>query len=378
MFLKSFVTRSVLLTFGIVPAVASAGVIGILGNFDVINDTGKTAYGFEIDLQGLHASDVTDVFGGPGRGFPTGRGFGIGSVERYGAPSILEYGNGAIFGTKVTYFATFAAGVWDYTTPSTQAVGHFATPGDNCWSGGGLSYGANTPCDHFGVGTRANATKTSYSWLYGDSAGNLTNTGGAVSLPAPAWSVIPSPPPAPGLPPAPPLVVAQIQAPVPVQDKPEPQWGEAIWVKVFTTELDKAVALEELVVGNPKVQQATTETEWQLLQKDPGNPLSGQLESGYGAPVGPNAASILRRYEFYRFGGTYDPTDHHAVFADPLSTDSNAVGDDIGNYIGAQNAGLNLDMAVPVPEPETYAMLLVGLAMLGVGARRRKQQPISA
>jgi len=371
MFLKNIVARAVLLALGIAPAIASAGVIGFLGNFDVINDTGKTAYGFEIDLEGLHASDVTDVFGGPGRGFPTGRGFGAGSVERYGAPSIVEYGSGATLVTKVTYFATFANSTWDYTTPSVLA-GHFATPGDNCWSGGGLGYGASTPCDHFGVGTKANATKTTYSWLYGDSAGNLTNAGGAVSLPAPVWAVIPAPPPPAGQPPAPPYVVAQVQAPAPVPDPVEPQWGEAIWVKVFTTELDKPVGLEQLVADNNIIKNAVTETEWQLLQIDPGSPGSGQLESGYGAPVGPNAASILRRYEFYKFGGTYDPTDHHAIFVDPLSTDSLAVGADIGNYIGAQNAGVNL-FAAAVPEPETYAMMLAGLGLLGLAARRRKQ-----
>ncbi len=364
---------SVAVSLALTPASASAAVIGFLGNFDVINDTGKTAYGFEIDLEGLHTTDVTDVFGGPGRGFPTGRGFGAGSVERYGAPSIIEYSSGATFGTKVTYFATFAAGSWDFTTPSV-AAGQFATPGDNCWSGGGLlggsPYGANTPCDHFGVGTRANATKTTYSWLYGDAAGNLTNAGGAVSLPAPVWAVIP---PAPGLPPAPPIVAAQVQAPAPVQppEKAEPQWGEAIWVKVFTTELEKPVGLEELVGGNPKVQLAKTETEWQLLQIDPGNPNSGQLESGYGKPVGPKAASILRRYEFYKFGGTYDETDHHAIFSDPLSTDSLAVGADIGNYIGAQNGAANFNVAA-IPEPETYAMMLAGLGLVMLITRRRR------
>ena len=36
------------LTF--MPATASAAIIGFLGNFDFINDTGSTAHGFEIDL----------------------------------------------------------------------------------------------------------------------------------------------------------------------------------------------------------------------------------------------------------------------------------------------------------------------------------------
>ena len=32
------------------------------------------------------------------------------------------------------------------------------------------------------------------------------------------------------------------------------------------------------------------------------------------------------------------------------------------------------DVAAPIPEPETYAMMLAGLALLGVAARRRKQK----
>ena len=89
----------------------------------------------------------------------------------------------------------------------------------------------------------------------------------------------------------PPVVAAQIQAPAPEN---EAQFGEAIWVKVFTTEFEDPIGLEELVGDNAKVQQAETEIEWQLLQTDPGNPLAGQLESGYGAPVGPNAERVGR------------------------------------------------------------------------------------
>ncbi|MDP2825796.1 MAG: PEP-CTERM sorting domain-containing protein [Sulfuritalea sp.] len=384
MFLRKNIARSLLLSLGFAPALASASVIGFLGNFDVINDTGRTANGFEIELEGLHSSDISNTFGGSGRWFPNGRGFDRAtSVERYGAPSIVEYLNGGTFaGTRVTYFGIHLNGSWDYSTPFTTP-GNFVTPGDNCWSGGGLpggGYSASTPCDHFGVGTTKNASKTTYSWLYGDAAGNLTKDGGGVvSLPAPVWNVVPAPPPAPGLPPAPPVVVAQIQAPAPVQppEKPEAQWGEAIWVKVFTTELPEAVRLEDLVGGNQKVDLAKTETEWQLLQVDPGNENSGKLESGYGVPVGPDAASILRRYEFYKFSGTYKDSDHQAMF-DVGFGDSHPGPNDVGNYIGAQNAALNFDIAAVVPEPETYAMMLAGLGLLGVMARRRKQKAAAA
>jgi hypothetical protein len=93
---------AVVLSLVIAPSFATAAVIGFLGNFDVVNDTGQTAYGFEIELEGLHEYEITDVFGGPGRGFPTGRGYDpLTAVERYGSPLITEYTNGSVFGTKV-------------------------------------------------------------------------------------------------------------------------------------------------------------------------------------------------------------------------------------------------------------------------------------
>ena len=216
----------------------------------------------------------------------------------------------------------------------TRPAAAFITPGDNCWSGGGLGYGASTPCDHFGCGTTGNPTKTTYSWLLESSPGVLSSANGVVHLPAPVWNVIP---PDPNLPPAPPQVVAKVVAPEPAAF----EFGDALWVKVFTTEFEDPVNLEELVGDNAHVQQAETEIEWQLLQKDINNPLSGQLESGLGAPVGPNAASILRRYEFYDFSGDYDAETHEALFG-PGFGDSNPDPNDVGTYLGSQNAAVNL------------------------------------
>jgi hypothetical protein len=339
----------------VTPSVANAAILGFLGNFDVINDTGQTCYGFEIDLEGVHGSEVTDVFGGPGRGFPTGRGYDPAtSVERYGSPSIAEYSSGATYGTKVTYSAIYDGMSWDFSTPS----GTFITPGDNCWSGGGVGYGPGTPCDHFGVGTSVTPTKTTYSWLHESSPGVLTNANGVVHLPAPAWIEIP---PDPNIPGAAPQIVANIESP----DPEAFEFGDALWVKVFTTELEEEVELEDLIGGDPHVEQAETEIEWQLLQKDFNNPNSGQLESGLGVPIGPNAASILRRYEFYEFSGQYDPETHEAQF-DAGYGDSNPGPNDVGTYLGSQNAAVNLDV---VPEPQTCALLLLGFGLLS-GFRR--------
>ncbi len=353
---RLFLSAAACVAFLAGQSLADVIIIGGLGNFDCPNNTGDDCNGFEIELEGLHSSDISDVFGGPGRGFPTGRGFDPAtSVERYGSPSIIEYTNGAVFGTRVTYSALYDGTNWDYSTPS----GNFVTPGDNCWSGGGVGYGPETPCDHFGVGTVANPTKTIYSWLHETSPGVLSNANGVVNLPAPAWVVIP---PDPGLPPGPPQVVAQIEAPDPPQGA---EFGDALWVKVFTTEFEDEIELEELVGDNQHVQEAETEIEWQLLQKEFNNPESGQLESGYGVPVGPNAASILRRYEFYEFSGIYDPETHEAQFADGYG-DSNPGPNDIGTYLGSQNAAVNL-----VPEPQSYVLMLMGLGVMGSGALSR-------
>lgn len=359
-FLAAFTVVALMWAF--MPRISNAAILGFLGNFDVINDTGQTCYGFEIDLEGVHSSEVTDVFGGPGRGFPSGRGFDpTTSVERYGSPSVVEYTNGATYGTKVTYSAIYDGMSWDFSTPS----GNFVTPGDNCWSGGGVGYGPGTPCDHFGVGTSVTPTNTKYSWLHESSPGVLTNANGQVTLPAPAWQVIPAPPPPPGQPQAPPQVVAQIESPDPANF----EFGEALWVKVFTTELEDQVDLEQLVGGDPHVEQAQTEIEWQLLQKDINNPNSGMLESGLGVPVGPNAASILRRYEFYEFSGRYDEETHEALF-DVGFGDSNPGPNDVGAYLGSQNAAVNLNV---VPEPASVVLVFAALAVFGAARGSRRQ-----
>ena len=338
------------------PCLAQASVFGTLGNFDVVNDTGREAHGFEIELEGLHLADITDTFGGAGRGFPT-------TVERYGAPSLSEYSLGGVFGVRVTYQASFAGGVWNVGTPS----GVFMTPGESCWTGGGIGYGPSTPCDHFGVGTIGNATATRYSWLVESAPGSGLLTPVQASLPAPLWNVTPAP-----LPAQPPVVVARIQAPAPRIENGEPRFGIPVWVKVYTTEFEAPMQLEELMGGNPKIEQAKSETEieWQLLQTDPGNPLAGQLENGGLAPVGEHAESVVRRYEFFKYTGALDPENGEAL---PVLGDSQPGPGELGDFIGAQNAAINLNGNVAaVPEPAPALLFSLGLASLAL-LRRRKQ-----
>jgi hypothetical protein len=103
--------------------------------------------------------------------------------------------------------------------------------------------------------------------------------------------------------------------------------------------------------------------------KDSGNPNSGILESGGNAAVGDGKNAVLRRYEIYKFGGTYNAETHEAVLAIG-STDSNPLAIDIGNYIGDQNAAVNLNL-LPAPVPVPSAVWLLGSALGGLGVLRR-------
>lgn len=151
----------------------------------------------------------------------------------------------------------------------------------------------------------------------------------------------------------------------------EPQFGTAVWVRVFTTELEKPEGLEGLMLGNLLGQGLAlerrpngTEIEWQLLQRDPGNPAAGVLKLG-GEVFNENAEAVVRRYEFYEYTGAYKASDHEAK---PMFGDSNADPSEVGAYLGAQNAQALL---APVPEPSTYAMMLLGLGLVGEAVRRR-------
>lgn len=351
------------------PAVAGP-IYGTLGNFDAVNDTGETAHGFEIDLEGLTSSDITDTFGGLGRYFPP-------SVERYGAPTITQTATGVL----VIYKGTFT-GSWNVGTPS----GAYTTPGESCWTGGASGYGASTPCDHFGVGTSKTPTKTIYSWLI-DPTNSGTLTPVTANIPAPTWTVTPAPPPPPGQPPAPPHVAAQVQSPLPEGGN---QFGTPEWVKVFTTQYDHGIALEDLMGGNGVVPQAPgeTEVEWQLLQTEVGNPAAGLLENE--GDAGANAEAVVRRYEFYKYTGLLS-AEGEALCDTPSATAntggcgsmfSDALGlYGVGDFIGAQNDAVNLNgvyvglpVGAPPPAgvPEPLTISVFGIGALALLRRRRR------
>ncbi|MGZ5008017.1 MAG: putative Ig domain-containing protein [Methylobacter sp.] len=336
--MKRFLQISAILAVSL--AANAATTYGPVENFDVINDTGTTAHGFEIKLHGIHASDVTSMFGDASR-WP--------GMERYGSPSVTETTD--VSGqpmTVVTYVGNFNAGdsTWNAGTPSGTLT---VSPTDSCWPLGDPNYGPNFPCDHFGVSTAVPATAIEYNWLLENgSPGELASV--SSNIPQVTW--VPPAAPQPNLPlpqPAPAIKIAPPPKPIvqPVNPQPVYEFGEPKWYKVTATGYGYNVAVEDLVAENAAVKQGqNTQTEWQLLQTDSGNPAAGQVDLTGVAPD-PGYASIVYRFEVWEYTGAFDPGTHEAL---PVNGDTSApAASDIGKYLGAQHAAVNLDGQVPQP-----------------------------
>ena len=308
----------------------TATLFGAPANFDVYNDTGQDAHGFEIELDGLTSPQVPYYF----------------SATRYGAPTIVPFQGGVY----VRYAAQWNPVTQQFTATTTIPAAFTPTNAHSCVL-------TNIPgCDHYGIVMTTMAANVAYHWLVADpqNPGQLMPFAGApipgapiplfppppipVPMPHPIVQVIPQPA-------APPVVVFQIKVPPPPPAPPAvipppPQFGDAKWVKVYKTELQREVGLDELVGDNPIVPQdpALVEIGWKLLQFNPHSASSGVL-TNQGA-MGSGSRSVIRRYEFYKYSGQYDPLDHSALCADP--TCSAPGPGELGNYVGSQMAAANV------------------------------------
>jgi hypothetical protein len=106
--------------------------------------------------------------------------------------------------------------------------------------------------------------------MFGDPANPGTLIASATNLfvSAPVYTFV-----APVTPTAPPVLIAEVQVPNPPPPPPAmpPQFGNATWMKLFRSDLNRAVGPDELVDTNPVVPQDVTqiETDWVLLQPEP-------------------------------------------------------------------------------------------------------------
>lgn len=367
-----------------------AAIVGGLSNFDAVNDTGKPAYGFEIEFDdaSFYSNSVGSVFG-------LNRVFSFVSpdphaVVRFGTVTVSDFNDaaGVHAGVRVVYGGN-PAGAF---TPANDPANPFASRGESCWPGANRSWTAN-PCDHFGVVTTRTPAVTRYSWLV-PSAGNPSFLEKqALGIPAVVAAYTPPPVPAPAPPPvlgappapvpapAPAVLNVQIQAVAPNPEQPEnvDLWGEAYWVKTYTTKVSKQIDLGNLLRGDPDMEKAEVESEWSIFQKAPAGHMGANEVKDKNLELGDADKAVMRRYEFFKYAGPLNVDGSGEVDCnagcevDPLGVmaDQDHFGQSyVGNFVGAQMAGFNIQAAVP--ETSTWAMLVAGLGLIGfVGHRRR-------
>ncbi|MBY0278000.1 Ig domain-containing protein [Candidatus Binatia bacterium] len=338
-------------------------VIGDLNNFDTINDTGQTCYGFEIEIDDIHSTDVTYTY----------------DWNHYGAPKIREDVSDPLHPKVfVRYESTRDAGgvLGANGSFTNQAIPSLTPPaGHDC-----TNPSVNEGCEHFGVGYYGNNPVIKYSWLVDDGAGNLVTFGSPVGVAAPKWQYTP---PAGAQP-------AQVVAAIPAPALPVPagkKYGDPVWVKVIKTTTHNAnpVPLDALISDDAdgdgaadwqNAEPAEVETEFKLLQTNTdGNGVKDEL-AGAGDDMGDGSENVTRRYEFYRYDAAPDTLDGETgeAMCDEVNptTDVNdpaylhGLGDHVavtdangdtyyvdcaaqvvvGTYIGAQMAGF--DAAAPL------------------------------
>ena len=222
---------------------------GDLNNFDTVNDTGYECHGFEIEIEGVHSTDITYTY----------------DWNHYGAPRITDDNSDPAHPRVFIRYqsAKNPDGTWAaYTAippvPLTPTDGHSCT-----------NPAVNDGCEHFGVGYYGTPTAVRYHWLYDDGSGNLVYSL-PVMVATPSWTYAPPAPAQPA------VVVAVIPAPV-VPIPAALKFGEPSWVKVIKTTTHNAnnIALADLISddndedGNPDWQNAEpaeVETEFKLLQ----------------------------------------------------------------------------------------------------------------
>ena len=347
-------------------------VSGVMGNYDIANDTGLPAYGFEMDYENAHSSEI---------GFTW-------DWSRFGAPTIGEYtdANGVPHAVVRYQSPKDANGNWRvHTIPATFP---WATGGHSC-----TVATIDTGCEHFVTGmfasTRAQPTVVKYNWLV-DAGNGTLKYGTGIGQPAPgATMAIPAlQAPAPVQPPAPaqpapvqpPVVQVVPVQPAPAEKAPKPpaQWGDPVWLKVTKTTTHGAklagnaadvvnMLVDEDKDGNGKNdwqnnQQSQVESEWYLIQSPPDGQAGGpkQQHNGAAEQVGADE-TITRKYEWFDFigpagfNGSYDGETHEQM--------CDAVG--LDNIHGSQTAVTITD---PNGDSYTYdcsAVPLVGNYLAG-------------
>lgn len=310
----------------------ASGIFGTLANFDVYNTTPEPCEGFEIELEGVHSSDLY-------RTFPA----------HFNVEDVSEYSDSTGSGVRIKYL--------DYFFHDSAGVDHFAVnPNSNPQSTNGHLAVNMVDVEHFGFSLRgAQPTATRTYWLNKLPGEQYERVNSApLPIPMPTWSY--SPPAVPG---GAPVVRAEIAVPEPAEVIV--QNPDSLWVKVFKTELEREVDLDELMSGPGIVPQdaGELEIEWELLE-------GGKMKMKENEVDG---EAVIRRYEYFEYTGPYD-AEHEptSLFLEDDTLDPVALGE-VGDFIAANMVAANL---IVVPEPSTGVLMAAGLCMFGFWMRRNR------
>jgi hypothetical protein len=316
------------LVVALVAIAAQAGSIsGTLSNFDTYyNDTDTPsidAYGAEIELEDIHSSDVQTTY-------PSHYSSSIKN-------DVPDLGNGH-FGTRIRFDGYNFPGAPGYIAPNQNPP---STNGHACVGTAG--------CEHFGFSASAQPTAMRFFWL--DQSGNRIGTM-PLTIPNPTWTYVP-----PAVVGDPPRMQAAVVVAEPVEV--EPLLPDSIWMKIFVTETEQKVELDDLVSDGVLVPhgeiETETEIEWEFLE-------SGEVFK-VEADIPEPGKSIIRRYEYYKYTGPYN--DEHEPTAPPWD----GVGEfppTAGAFIAANMVSVNL-----VPEPASVSVAFCGVGFCFLALRRR-------
>ena len=304
-------------------AAQTATIYGSLGNFDVVNNTGQDACGFEAEIEGL----------------PSGYPVGTFNVQRYGPATVTDYvsANGNS-GRRVSHRSL------DCSLNKTVAHPPGTSFGGSCYQWNIATY-ANAGCEHFGLHyTYTAPTTVTYRWLVNDSAnpGTYVPVDPPIQIATPYYYIQAAPPVLPNVIPPAPVVVFVVPAPPP----PPARFGEAHWMKTFVRQLPRVVTLDELLTDNPvtvPMDPASLETNWEVLQAAPPGLIDNQRRRGVstrGSPLLPTTRSIVRRFETYAYTGPRDPITNQVLCADVLCN-TPAAGE-LGDFVSANMAAVEV------------------------------------
>lgn len=309
LFMRRIILYSVflfVLSIAVTPS-AFASSYGSLSNFDAVNGSGTKMYGFEIELDDIHSTDITYTY----------------DWNHFGTPTISE--DNSVAGhpkTFVRYMSKKAPdGSWlSFTNPEDPSSPMLPTDGHQC-----TNPAVNLGCEHFGVGNSAVPSAVLYHWLADDGSGNLVN-GPAVDVAMPTYvyqAAIPNAQPA--------RVQAVIAPPPPPVPQPK-EFGKAVWVKEIktTTHNNNEIELRKLVSDDPDSatdenwtngEPDEVEVEWRILQKRNSGAGGNDELVGAAEDLQNGDEVVTRRYEFYKYTGHYDPESNEALCDTTVSVD---------------------------------------------------------